>query len=155
MAIVTWNPMRDLMSMEREFNKIFSSLDKKLGFGETDRDVNSEYENALWSPLTDISEDDNRYYLKVDLPGIKKEDVKINLANGQLTISGERNQETEEKNVKYHRIERSFGKYFRSFTLPEKIKENEIDAEFKDGQLKITIPKSEEARHKQLEIRVK
>jgi HSP20 family protein len=154
MAIVRWNPMRDLMSMEREFNRIFNSLDRKFGFGESDRE-NEEFENAVWMPLTDILEDDNRYYLNIDLPGIKKEDVKINYTNGQLSISGERKMESEEKNTKYHRAERSYGKYYRSFTLPQKIKENEIDAEFKDGQLKISIPKSEEAKPKQLEIKVK
>ena len=84
-----------------------------------------------------------------------KEDVKINYSNGQLIISGERKQENLEKNAKCHRAERSYGKYYRSFTLPQKIKENEIDAEFKDGQLKIAIPKSEEAKPKQLEIKVK
>jgi HSP20 family protein len=154
MAIVRWNPMRDLMSMEREFNRIFNSLDRKFGFGESDRE-NEEFENAVWMPLTDILEDDNRYCLNIDLPGIKKEDVKINYTNGQLSISGERKMESEEKNTKYHRAERSYGKYYRSFTLPQKIKENEIDAEFKDGQLKISIPKSEEAKPKQLEIKVK
>ena len=154
MAIVRWNPMRDLMSMEREFNKIFNSLERKFGFGDGDNE-NEEFENAVWMPMTDILEDENQYYLNIDLPGIKKEDVKINYSNGQLSISGERKQETVEKDTKYHRAERSYGKYYRSFTLPQKINENEIDAEFKDGQLKISIPKSEEAKPKQLEIKVK
>jgi HSP20 family protein len=152
MAIVRWNPMRDLMSVEREFNKIFNSLDRKFTFGDSE---NEEFENAVWMPMTDILEDDKQYHLNIDLPGIKKEDVKINYANGQLSISGERKQEADEKNAKYHRVERSYGKYYRSFTLPEKIKENEIIAEFKDGQLKVSIPKSEEAKPKQLEIKVK
>jgi HSP20 family protein len=154
MAIVRWNPMRDLMSMEREFNKIFNSLERKFGFNEGERD-NEEFENAIWMPMTDILEDDNQYYLNIDLPGIKKEDVKINYNNGLLSISGERKMENVEKNAKYHRAERVYGKYYRSFTLPQKIKENEIDAEFKDGQLKISIPKAEEAKPKQLEIKVK
>jgi HSP20 family protein len=154
MAIVRWNPMRDLMSMEREFNKIFNSLERKFGYEGSERD-NEEFENAVWSPMADIIEDDNRYLLNLDLPGIKKEDVKINFSDGLLSISGERKMENIEKNAKYHRAERSYGKYYRSFTLPMKIKENEIDAEFKDGQLKISIPKVEEAKPKQLEIKVK
>ena len=154
MAIVRWNPMRDLVSMERDFNKIFNSLERKFGFGDGDNE-NEEFENAVWMPMTDILEDDNQYYLNIDLPGIKKEDVKINYSNGQLSISGERKQETVEKNTKFHRAERSYGKYYRSFTLPQKIKESEIDAEFKDGQLKISIPKSEEVKPKQIEIKVK
>jgi HSP20 family protein len=153
MAIVRWNPTRDLMSMEREFNRIFNSLERKFGFGDSNSE-NEEFENAVWMPMTDILEDENQYYLKIDLPGIKKEDVKINFSNGQLSISGERKQENIEKNAKYHRSERSYGKYYRSFTLPQKIKENEISAEFKDGQLKISIPKSEESKPKQLEIKV-
>ena len=104
MAIVKWNPMRDMMSMEREFNKIFNSLERKFGFGNGDGE-NEEYENAVWMPMTDILEDDNQYYLNIDLPGIKKEDVKINYTNGQLSISGERKQETIEKNAKFHRSE--------------------------------------------------
>jgi HSP20 family protein len=91
MAIIRWNPMRDLMSVEREFNKIFNSLDRKFTLGDSE---NEEFENAVWMPMTDILEDDNQYYLNIDLPGIKKEDVKINYSNGQLSISGERKQET-------------------------------------------------------------
>ena len=154
MAIVRWNSMRDLISMEREFNIVFNSLERKFGFGESDNS-NEKFENAVWMPITNILEDENQYYLNIDLPGIKKEDVKINYSNGQLSISGERKQETIEKNAKYHRAERSYGKYYKSFSLPQKIKENEINAEFKDGQLKISITKSEEAKPKQLETKVK
>ena len=155
MSIVRFNPMRDLVNIEREFGSIFNNFEKRFGFGVVDKETEQEYNNAVWMPLTDVSEDENKYYLKLDLPGIKKEDVKINYHNGQLAISGERKQESEEKTVKYHRVERTFGKYFRSFTLPEKIKENEIDAEFNNGQLRITIPKSEEARNRQIEVRIK
>jgi HSP20 family protein len=154
MAIVRWNPSRDLMNIEREFNRIFNSFNRRFGFGDSDEEA-AEYENAVWSPLTDISEDEDSYKLKLDLPGVKKEDVKINYENGQLSISGERKQETEKKNSKYHRVERSYGKYFRSFNLPSKIQEDKIDAEFKDGQLTITVPKSEEVKPKQIEVKVK
>jgi HSP20 family protein len=155
MTTVRCNPMRDLMSIEREFSNIFNNYEKRFGFDDVRKETEQEYNNAVWMPLTDISEDENKYYLKLDLPGIKKEDVKINYHNGQLTIGGERKQETEEKNAKFHRVERTFGKYFRSFSLPEKIKENEIDAEFSNGQLKITVPKSEETRNRQIEIKIK
>src|ERR1035437_2082409 len=100
MAIVRWNPMRDLMSMDRECNKIFNSLERKFGFEGSERDI-EEFENAVWMPTTDILEDDNRYYLNLDLPGIKKEDVKINFSDGLLSISGERKMETVDKNAKY------------------------------------------------------
>ncbi|HSD64093.1 MAG TPA: Hsp20/alpha crystallin family protein [Ignavibacteriaceae bacterium] len=154
MAIVRWDPSRDLLNIEREFNRMFQSFNNRFGFGDSDNDV-MEYENAMWTPLTDISEDDNNFTLKLDLPGVKKEDVKINYENGQLSISGERKQEHEKKNSKYHRVERSYGRYFRSFNLPSKIQEDKIDAEFKDGQLTITVPKSEDAKPKQIEVKIK
>ncbi|MEJ2618562.1 MAG: Hsp20/alpha crystallin family protein [Ignavibacteriaceae bacterium] len=84
-----------------------------------------------------------------------KKDVKISYSDGQLNISGERKQEKEDKDSKYHRIERSYGRYFRTFTLPAQIKEDSIDASFKDGQLTITVPKAEEAKPKELEIKIK
>jgi HSP20 family protein len=154
MAIVRWNPSKDLLNIEREFNRMFNSFNKSFGFGDSDDEL-AEYENAVWAPLTDISEDKDNFVLKLDLPGIKKENVKINYENGQLSISGERKHESEKKNAKFHRVERSYGKYFRSFNLPSKIQEDKIDAEFKDGQLTITVPKSEEAKPKQIEVKVK
>jgi HSP20 family protein len=154
MAIVRWNPSKDLLNIEREFNRMFNSFNKSFGFGDSDDEL-AEYENAVWAPLTDISEDEDNFVLKLDLPGIKKENVKINYENGQLSISGERKHEFEKKNAKFHRVERSYGKYFRSFNLPSKIQEDKIDAEFKDGQLTITVPKSEEAKPKQIEVKVK
>jgi HSP20 family protein len=153
MALIKWNPSRELLDMEREFNRMFRSLSGRFGFGngeETER----EYENAVWSPLSDIYEDKDNFVLTMDLPGIKKEDVKISYVDGQLHISGERKQEKESKNGKYHRVERNFGKYFRSFTLPNKIKHDKIDASFKDGQLIVTIPKAEEAKPKEIDIKV-
>ncbi|MCS7053622.1 MAG: Hsp20/alpha crystallin family protein [Ignavibacterium sp.] len=153
MTLIKFNPMRELIELEKEFNRMFSALENRFGITRT-KD-NDEYENAVWMPLTDIYEDKDKYTLKLDLPGIKKEDVKISYANGQLSISGERVQEQEHKDAKCHRIERVFGKYYRSFNLPEHIKENEISAEFKDGQLTIVIPKAEEAKPKEIEIKVK
>jgi HSP20 family protein len=91
----------------------------------------------------------------MDLPGVSKENLKLNFNDGELIISGERKQEKEDKDSKYHRIERSYGKYYRSFTLPQTIQADKINAEFKDGQLTVTVPKSEEAKPKELEIKVK
>ncbi len=153
MAIVRWNPAHELLSVEREFNKLFNSLGSR--FGLTDSEETDGYENAVWSPLTDIMEDNDKYLLKVDLPGIAKEDVKISYTDGQLKISGERKQEKETKDSKYHRVERAYGKYFRSFTLPNMIQTDKIDAEFKDGQLLITVPKAEEAKPKEIPIKIK
>jgi len=153
MTLIRWNPSRDLMDVEREFGKLFNSFNRRFGFddGDTDRE---ELENAVWSPLTDISENKDEYLLKMDLPGVTKNDLKLSYENGELKISGERKQEKEDKESKYHRIERTYGKYFRSFTLPKQIHAENIKAEFKDGQLTVTIPKSEEAKPKELEIKV-
>ena len=154
MAIIRWNPTRELMNMEREFNRMFNSLNRKFKSADKE-DSDGEFENAVWMPLADISENKDSFLINVDLPGIDKKDVKISFTDGQLTISGERKQEKESKNSTYHRVERSYGKYYRSFSLPKEIKADEIDAEFKNGQLMITIPKSEEVKPKEIEVKVK
>jgi HSP20 family protein len=141
------------LNVEREFNRFFNTFGRHFGISGGDGD--EELENAVWMPSTDVIEDKDNYLLKLDLPGVSKNDVKISYSDGQLMISGERKQEKESKDSRYHRLERSYGRYYRSFALPQKIQEDKIDAEFKDGQLTITIPKSEEAKPKELEIKVK
>lgn len=153
MTLVRFNPMRDLVELEKEFSKIFNTFGNRFGISRS-KDT-EEYENAVWMPLTDIIEDKDKYTLKLDLPGTKKDDVKISFVNGQLSISGERVQDNEYKESKCHRIERSFGKYYRSFNLPDHIQADKISAEFKDGQLTITVPKAEEAKPKEIEIKIK
>lgn len=153
MAITKWNPARELLSVEREFNRLFNSLGSRFGLTETPE--LEEYENAVWMPLTDITEDKDNYILKLDLPGVTKDDVKISYSDGSLNISGERKQEKETKDSKFHRMERTYGRYFRSFSMPSKIQEDKIGAEFKDGQLIITVPKAEEAKPKEIPIKVK
>ena len=152
MTLVRFNPVRDFFDVDREFNRIFNSLGTR--FGVIKKDGDQEYENAVWIPLSDIYEDKDAYKIKADFPGIKRNDVKISYSNGELSISGERVQEIETKDAKCHRVERTFGKYYRSFTLPNEIKEDKIKAEFKDGQLTITIPKADEIKPKEIEISV-
>jgi HSP20 family protein len=150
MTLVKFNPIRDLINFEREINKMFNEFDNL--FGLRLRDV--EDQNLVWMPSTDIAEYDERYEIKMDFPGLTKEDVKISYNDGQLTISGERKFESDNKDVKYHRIERSYGKFFRSFSVPNKIKEDKIEANFKDGLLTIILPKAEEATPKEIEIKI-
>lgn len=154
MSIIKYNPVRDMLNFEKEFSKFFNEFDNVLGFKKPNS-ITEEMENAVWAPLSDIYEDENKYAVKIDLPGVSKENLKISYENGSLSISGERKNEKEIKNAKFHRIERTYGKFYRSFSLPEQIKYDQIDAEFSNGQLEITIPKSEEAKPKQLEIKVK
>ncbi len=153
MTLVQFNPARDLLNVEREFNRIFNSLGSGFGIAHKD-DIDKKYDNAVWMPLTDISEDNENFYLKADLPGIKKEDVKISYTDGTICISGERSQEKETKEKKFHRIERLYGKYYRSFNVPTEIKKDKIKAEFKDGQLTITIPKADEIKPKEIDSKV-
>ena len=153
MTLIKFNPMRDLVDFEREFSKMFNSFENRFGISRSKDDKN-EYENAIWMPLTDIFEDKDKYTLKLDLPGIKKEAVKISFVDGKLSVSGERVQESEHKDSKCHRIERSFGRYYRSFNLPENVQTDKINAEFKEGQLTISVPKAEEVKPKEIEIKV-
>lgn len=152
MTLTRWNPTKELLGMEKEFSKLFDTFNNRFGLRKASDD---EFLNAVWSPLTDVIEDAEKYSLRLDLPGVKKEDVKITFANGQLSISGERHSESEKKDATYHHIERAFGKYYRAFNLPEKIEEDKIDADFKDGILNISIPKAEDAKPKQIEVKVK
>jgi HSP20 family protein len=141
-----WNPMKEMEDMQKRFASLMPSL---TGNGETETLTIAE-----WSPSVDISEDDKEYAVKAELPDVKKEDVKVNVENGVLTITGERKFEKEEKTKKYHRIERSYGNFTRSFTLPEGVKADKVSAEFKDGVLNVRIPKDESAKPKAIEIKV-
>lgn len=105
-------------------------------------------------PPVDIEEDDREYLLKAELPGMKKEEVKLKVEGGILSISGERKEEKEEKDKKHHRVERSYGAFMRSFALPEVALSEKVSAEFKDGILTVHVPKDERAKRKAIEVKV-
>jgi len=154
MSLVRWNPARelatwpsDLFGIQREMNRMFD------GFFRSNQD--EDYTLSSWTPAVDIAEHDDEYNVKVELPGVNKEDVKITLENNILTIRGEKKQEKETKKENYHRVERSYGSFQRSFTLPTTVKSDRIDAVYKDGILSISLPKAEEAKPKQIEVKVK
>lgn len=107
-----------------------------------------------WTPLVDITEDDKEFVIKAELPEVKKEDVKVSVEDGRLEISGERKFEKEEKGKKYHRIERAYGSFMRSFTLPEGAAGDKVSADFKDGVLTVHLPKSPEAKPKSIDVKV-
>jgi HSP20 family protein len=109
---------------------------------------------AEWAPLVDIVEHDNEYLIKAELPEVKKDDVKVTVQDEVLTITGERTFEKEEKGRKYHRVERAYGRFARSFSLPEDADGNAVAAEFKDGVLKVHLPKSERAKPKSIEVKI-
>ena len=136
------NLMKDPLEFWPRFNRVFEGLGTE--------------ENALvaWTPACDIFETDKAIVLKVELPGIKKEEVFVSVENNLLTIHGERKFQEETKRENYYRIERNFGEFFRSFTLPNYIEPAKILAEFKEGLLVLNLPKREEAKPKQIEIKV-
>jgi HSP20 family protein len=156
MSLVRWNPARELerwapdfFGVQREINRLFD--DSFRGGMQAEEALGRSY----WSPAVDIAERDNEYVVKVELPGVNKDDVKITLESNILTIRGEKKQEKEEKGENSHRLERSYGSFQRSFTLPTIVKNDKIDAVYRDGILTVTLPKAEEAKPKQIEVKVK
>lgn len=156
MSLVRWSQSRDLptfpsdvLNIQREINRMFDSFFRS-GWSE-----DASLSSAVWSPATDITEDDHGYLVKVELPGVKKDEVKITMENSVLTIHGEKKQEKRSKSDNAHRVERIYGSFQRSFTLPTSVKPEEIEATFTDGILTISLPKVEEARPKQIDVKVK
>jgi len=149
-ALTRWDPFKEMDDMQSRFAKFLGLTVPRLG--------NSGKEELMtvteWAPSVDISEDEKEYLVKTDLPEVRKEDVKITIENGVLIITGERKLEKEEKDKKYHRIERSYGNFLRSFTLPDGTDSAKVKAEFKDGVLNVHLPKSEKAQAKALEVKV-
>lgn len=149
MNITRWNPFSELEDMSDRLNRIFGrSLTSQLGGS------NQEIAIPDWSPAVDIAETKNEYHIKVELPEVKKEDVKVSLADGMLQIKGERKLEKEEKDKKFHRIERYYGSFMRSFAIPDNVDESKLKAEYKDGMLNIHLPKSEKVKAKSTEIKI-
>ncbi len=152
MAIVRWEPFRDLMTVQERMNRIFDDAFRGVG-----RHHGEEDDWALggtWAPPVDIYEQDGNLVLKAELPGIDPKDVDVRVENNVLTLTGERKFENEVKRDQYHRVERAYGRFSRSFTLPNVVDTGNIKAEFKDGLLRVVMPKREEAKPKQISISV-
>ena len=143
-----WNPWRDFEDVEKRLSWLWGRRPAK---GEGEKEAISV---AEWSPLVDITEDEKEYLIKAELPEMKKDDVKLTVENNVLCISGERKYEKEEKDKKYHRVERAYGSFMRSFTLPDDADGTKVAAEYKDGILKVHLPKSEKAKPKSIEVKV-
>lgn len=147
MALMRWRPMRDLLSIQEEVNRLF---DEFFGRFPSRLDI---FETG-WSPSVDIRETKDDIIVEAELPGIKQDDVSVSITDNVLTIKGEKKQEKEVKEEQYHRIERSYGAFQRSFTLPTVVQADKAKATFKDGVLKVVIPKAEEAKPKEIKIEV-
>jgi HSP20 family protein len=146
-----WNPFNDLSDLQKRLSSILSSSD--LGGAESS-DGHTSLMNADWQPAVDISEDDKEYLVTADLPEVKKEEVQIGVENGVLTITGERKSEVDEKDEKkkYHRIERRYGRYVRTFRLPEDVDEEKIAADFENGVLRVHLPKGAQTASRKIKV---
>jgi len=147
MAIVRFEPFRNLLTTQREFERLFKEAFSPMS-GET------EVSTRSWAPPVDIYETEDAIVLKAELPGIDPQDVEVRVEDNTLYLKGERNYEKEVKEQNYHRIERSYGSFARSFTLPNSISAEKVKAEYKDGLLTLTMPKREEAKPKTIKIDV-
>lgn len=148
MNLIKWDPFRELEDVSARLNRIFGRAPAR---GDSDNEMLAV---ADWMPSVDISETNDAYLIKGEIPGVKKDDVKVTVQNGMLTIQGERKQEKEEKGKKFHRIECSYGSFVRSFRVPDDADENKVKAEFKDGMLNVTLPKTEKAKSKAINVSV-
>jgi HSP20 family protein len=145
-TLTRWEPIRELEELQNRLSTIVSRAPRQSG--------REDMTIADWVPTADITEDDKEYLIRAELPDLRKEDVKVTVENGVLTISGERKFEKEEKQKKYHRVERAYGRFVRSFTLPDDADADGVKADFKDGMLTVHLPKNEQAKPKQIEVKV-
>jgi HSP20 family protein len=150
MSLVTWDPFRELEDMSNRLNRVFTRGGLARS-GAAEKDTMTVFD---WAPSVDIIETPEAFQIKAELPDVKKDDVKISVDGGVLRIEGERKQEKEEKGKRFHRIERSYGSFLRTFTLPDNVDESKVQAEFKDGILNVRLPKSEKAKPRAIEVKV-
>ena len=148
-ALARWNQLKELEAMRHGLGSLYSRSPLHLPEGQEEQIAVPE-----WAPLVDISEDDKEYLIKAELPELKKEDVKVTAEEGTLTITGERKFEKEEKGKRYHRIERAYGSFGRSFSLPDDASPAKVSAEFKDGVLTVHLVKTAKAKPQQIEVKV-
>lgn len=148
-ALKHWNQLKEMEAFHQ-------GLEGLLRRSSSHRAVGQEEALAIpeWSPLVDISEDENEYLIKVELPEVMKEDVKVTAEEGMLTIMGERKFEKEDNGKRYHRVERAYGSFGRTFSIPDDASPAKVSAEFKDGVLTVRLVKEEKAKPQQVEVKV-
>ena len=151
--LTTWKPLRELAPF-RDFERMRKEMDRFWdSFLEGTMRRRGE-DGTEWFPSLDVSETKNELVVKAEIPGMDSKDIDISLSDGMLTIRGEKKQEKEEKEENYHFIERSYGTFSRSVSLPRDLKHDKISASYKDGVLRVVLPKSEEAKKKEIKIKV-
>ena len=145
MAMIKWEPLREI---EDIFDRYSRAIGLPMG---RSGDLST---NGEWCPRVDISENETCFQVRAEIPGVQKKDVKVTLENGVLTLEGERRQEKEEKGLRFHRMERSYGNFIRSFTLPAEVDQEHLKAHFHDGLLEVDIPKTSESRSRCIQVPV-
>ncbi len=148
-TLTRWEPLHELDELQNRLSTLFgrAPVNKSEGGRESMR-------VAQWAPLVDISEDEKEYLIKAELPEVKKDEVKVSVQDDVLSITGERKYEMEENNKKVHRVERAYGSFARTFTVPEDADAEHVAAEFRDGILQVHLPKSEKAKPKSIDVTV-
>lgn len=146
MTMIKYDPFRELRSLQDEVNRLFNVGINRSGDGE-------EIVRGAWSPSVDIFENQDKIVLEAELAGMKPEEVDISIENNIITLKGERKFEKTEDKDNYHRVERSYGSFVRSFTLPRTVVSDEAEASFNNGVLSVTLPKREEAKARKIEIK--
>jgi HSP20 family protein len=145
MAIIRWDPFRDLVTIRDKMNRLFEDA-------VTQRGEEKELVASSWAPAVDIYEDESQLVLTAEIPGLSEKDVEIKIEDNVLSIQGERKLQKETREENYHRIERAYGSFYRSFTLPNYVDEDKIRAENENGVVKITMPKKAELKPRKVKI---
>jgi len=145
MSIVRYDPFRDLRTLQEEVNRLFST-NMTRAFG--DEGIG----RGAWAPSVDIYENKDQIVLEAELPGMKKEDFDLSIENSVITLRGERRFEKTDESDNYHRVERSYGQFTRSFTLPQTVSSEGATAEYNNGVLRVTLPKREETKSRRIEV---
>jgi HSP20 family protein len=148
MAIIRWDPFREMSALQERMNRLLTDFRTRAPLGE------EEMAQGSWIPAVDIYETKDAIVLHVELPGVTKEDISLEVKDSTLTLKGEKKLEKDVKEESYHRMERTYGSFMRVFTLPSTMQQEKVKAKFKDGILEVTIPKSEEAKPKQIKVDV-
>jgi HSP20 family protein len=145
MNLIRFEPFRELEDMTNRLNRLFGKPPA----------ATTDSENfADWAPAMDVQETDIEYLIKADLPAVRREDVKVSVEDGILAVEGERKMEKEEKNKKFHRIERSYGKFVRRMAVPSDVDQQKVQADFKDGVLNVHLPKSPVAKPRSVDVKI-
>ena len=144
--LVKWNPWREMPALPNRINRLFDDPFFQIG------SLADDDKMGMWNPAVDLYEKDNHFVIKAELPGVDKNDIKVDLQDRVLTLSGERSYDNEVKEENYYRKERSYGRFQRAFRLPADVDSDKIKAEFKDGVLQVEVPKPDESKAKQVTI---